>query len=426
MDNITHTLVGVLVGEAIARGPAVTAEVAAQAGGAARSGPGLPGTVRRSLIVMGLAVSSNLPDADLLYTSFASRPLGYMLQHRGYTHTLPGALGLALLLTLACEAWLRWRGLRPSTADRGWIIGSALLGVLLHLGMDYTNSYGVHPFWPFNDSWLYGDSVFIVEPLIWIAAAPLVFLAKTRVARWVIAAVMGVGVLAVVGSGFVPWLPAALFVALLLLSLAAGRLLPARIALLAGVVLWLSVTGLFLAAGHAAARRVDALAQAQFPRAMTWDHVLTPMPADPLCWELLLVQREADQYLVRTARLSLAPTWVAASACRGTGRVTAQTGAVSGASTVVPAPNDAGVQWLQQFSMPARRIPELAARHCLGRAFLQFARVPWATGTDSGWEMGDLRFGNGASFSQLRLGPAAERCAFASVPWLPPRPELAR
>ena len=430
MDNITHTLVGVLVGEAVARGPAACDPApGADQPGASRPASGLAGGVRRSLIVTAFAVSSNLPDADLLYTSFASGPLVYLLQHRGYTHTVPGALVLALLLYLACEGWLKWRGLKPSTADRGWIAGSALLGVLLHLAMDYTNSYGVHPFWPFHDGWLYGDSVFIVEPLVWIAAAPLVFLARTGIARRVIAVILSLGTVAVVVSGFVPWPAAVVFVALLLASLAAGRWLRPRAALVAGVLIWLGVTAVFVTASHAAGRRVDAVARAEFPQAVTLDHVLTPMPADPLCWDLLLVQTEGGRYLVRTARLSLAPAWIAAGQCRGVGRLTPGGGNTGAGEAAVTEhgrliAGDAGIQWLQQFSMPVGRIAGLAAQHCLARAFMQFARVPWAAAAGPGWTLGDLRFGNGPGFSQLRLGQAAETCTFAPVPWLPPRPEL--
>ena len=36
-----------------------------------------------------------------------------------------------------------------------------MCGTLLHLGMDFLNSYGVHPFWPIQNRWVYGDSVFI-------------------------------------------------------------------------------------------------------------------------------------------------------------------------------------------------------------------------------------------------------------------------
>ena len=48
-----------------------------------------------------------------------------------------------------------------------------MLTSLLHIGMDFMNNYGVHPFWPVDSRWWYGDSVFIIEPLLWAACAPL-------------------------------------------------------------------------------------------------------------------------------------------------------------------------------------------------------------------------------------------------------------
>ncbi len=125
--------------------------------------------------MVSLTVASNLPDVDLLYTSFAGGPLAYVLQHRGYTHTLVGALLGAVLLWLIDLLWLHYRQLRASVAERAWLAAACIGGVLLHLAMDYTNNYGVHPFWPFYDGWVYGDSVFILEPLLWLAAVPLIF-----------------------------------------------------------------------------------------------------------------------------------------------------------------------------------------------------------------------------------------------------------
>src|SRR5262245_49092048 len=78
MDNITHTIIGTLVGEV-----------------AARVAPGgrstLPATTRRNLCVTLAAIGSNLPDADLMYSFFGGK-LNYLLQHRGYTHTILIAL----------------------------------------------------------------------------------------------------------------------------------------------------------------------------------------------------------------------------------------------------------------------------------------------------------------------------------------------
>jgi inner membrane protein len=142
MDNLTHTLVGVLVGEATAH----TVEH--------RSG--LDPSRRRNLLVTMLAVGSNAPDFDLL---ISGGKLDYLLHHRGHTHTFVAALLTALLIYLFCELWIRLRKLRATAADRRCLALAALLGPVLHIFMDMTNNYGVHPWWPFDNRWLYGDAV---------------------------------------------------------------------------------------------------------------------------------------------------------------------------------------------------------------------------------------------------------------------------
>ena len=39
---------------------------------------------------------------------------------------------------------------------------------LTHILLDFTNNYGVRPFWPFWEKWYSWDIVFIIEPLLLI------------------------------------------------------------------------------------------------------------------------------------------------------------------------------------------------------------------------------------------------------------------
>jgi inner membrane protein len=48
------------------------------------------------------------------------------------------------------------------------LFGFAYLAGLGHILLDYTNNYGVRPFWPFAEKWYSWDIVFIVEPIILI------------------------------------------------------------------------------------------------------------------------------------------------------------------------------------------------------------------------------------------------------------------
>jgi inner membrane protein len=48
----------------------------------------------------------------------------------------------------------------------GWLYLTALLSALSHLLLDWTNNYGLRPFYPFNPRWYSGSFVFIVEPVL--------------------------------------------------------------------------------------------------------------------------------------------------------------------------------------------------------------------------------------------------------------------
>jgi inner membrane protein len=48
----------------------------------------------------------------------------------------------------------------------GLLYGFALLGLLSHLLLDYTNNYGIRPFFPFDRHWFAGSFVFIFDPMI--------------------------------------------------------------------------------------------------------------------------------------------------------------------------------------------------------------------------------------------------------------------
>ncbi|MGA8492885.1 MAG: metal-dependent hydrolase, partial [Terriglobales bacterium] len=48
----------------------------------------------------------------------------------------------------------------------GWLFGFAYLAGLSHILLDYTNDYGVRPFWPFSEKWYSWDIVFIADPII--------------------------------------------------------------------------------------------------------------------------------------------------------------------------------------------------------------------------------------------------------------------
>ena len=448
MDNLTHTLIGLAIGEATARlrrGNAERAsegEFRADIDGATNAGPlrgsreGLPWGVRRTLFITLAAVGGNLPDLDLLWSfRFGDRDkLGYLLQHRGYTHTVLGCLALALLLYLGVELWMRGRHLTPSRHNRAELAGMAVFGTFLHLAMDALNSYGVHPFWPLRNDWLYGDSVFILEPLYWVAVAPLLFVVRSAYARVILTAALVAAVVVnfLASGGHVGW-PIA-FVVLIALLLWVGKSASARTAAFASAISMIFVTGTFVLAGRVAAADVEAIAAEHFPSEHLLDHVLTPSPTNPLCWDVLLLETDGDRYSVRHGVLANAPRLITAEQCPD---VTASTH-ITAPLHAVGAPDSAEVRWLGEFEMGRQHLATLVRSYCEAAQLLQFARAPFAVQSSRGWVIGDLRFDREPQLgmSELALGDEPDgavntarrtpefRPCRSSVPWTPPRADL--
>jgi inner membrane protein len=413
LDNLTHSLIGLVAGDAVARSTRATEG-------------GLPADTRRAFFVTVGAIGGNLPDLDLIqsYWGFERDKLRYLLEHRGYTHTLLGCVVLAILLYAVVEGWARFRHLALTREDRLSLAGMALFGTLLHLGTDYLNSYGVHPFWPVDDGWVYGDSVFIIEPLYWLAIAPMFFVVRTVLARIVVAIAV---VLALVANTYMHlaqpawWIGAiAMTVALLI----AGKRSSPRAASLTSAALILCVTAVFLGGGYAASNRVEAMAATRFPGEKSIDHVLSPAPTNPFCWDLLLVQSGDGRYTVRHGVLSNAPALIPSGKCQPIFAGQRTTAPMS----PVQMPSTDEVRWLGEFSISEARLASVMERSCDALALMQFARAPFATEQEGRWIVGDFRFDRepALGLAEIQL-PASEdsRCR-RSVPWTPPRAELLR
>ncbi|MEU8660933.1 metal-dependent hydrolase [Actinoplanes philippinensis] len=409
MDNLTHTLVSVLVAETVHRSLPPSAVLSDRA--------------RRTVAITVMAVGGNLPDADVLYTTWAGSTLDYLLHHRGHTHTVPGALVLSLLLFAAVRLWWWRRKVTPSAGDLWFLAGLSVLATLLHIGLDFTNSYGVHPFWPVDDHWYYGDAVFIVEPLLWACAAALLFVLPSRIGRVLIAVVLVAGLGLSWFTGFVPLIFAALLTALVAGLAALSRFAAPRVALAAGIVAWLALTATFVVTSRTAEDRVEALLADRFPQARTLDVVLTPMPADPVCREVLTVQTTAEQYVLRRAFHSLAPRLITAERCS---RLFPSGAERTAPLTPVAQPSTAEITWDGELAIPAGVLPGLAGDYCAADALLRFARAPWAVADGDGWIVGDLRYDReaGLGMAEVRVGPGRDECPHLPAPWIPPREDV--
>ncbi|HLX28875.1 MAG TPA: metal-dependent hydrolase [Casimicrobiaceae bacterium] len=404
MDNVTHTLIGALLGETADRiAPHAGSETQARA--------------RRTLFLSVMVVGSNLPDCDILYSWWTGNKLDYLLEHRGYTHTVIGALIGSASMLVACEAWQRWRRMDLSARDRGWLVGLAILAPLLHIAMDSFNTYGVHPWWPIDNRWHYGDAVLIVEPLFWAAAAPLAFSLRSLVTRWFVVLPLVAAIYLAVVTQIVTVASIAVFGVLAIAMLALGRYARPVVALVCGIGVWLVTTAAFTIESGLARARVDAYATAQWTHWTTLDRVLTPMPINPFCWELILIQVDGDAYALRRAILSTAPASMLRFQCpmRGMARD------ITALLRPVDAPDAPFLHWHGEIVLARERLRELAASSCEVQALMRFARAPWFTDR----VVGDLRYDRepGLGFAELdltRLPP----CPAYMPPWVPPRSDL--
>ena len=141
---------------------------------------------------LAMTLAAEAPDLDSLWA--AGGPVAGLQHHRGITHTLIGLPFEGLIVLGAVWLFHRWR-VRRATAEAekpcvdasapgvsgdsaiarpltaapvrwGLLYGFALIALLSHLVLDWTNNYGLRPFFPFNPRWYAGSIMFIFEPAL--------------------------------------------------------------------------------------------------------------------------------------------------------------------------------------------------------------------------------------------------------------------
>jgi inner membrane protein len=403
MDNITHSVVGLGVGELIQRSLPAESDPARQ-------------RTRHRLLLSACALASNFPDLDLLYTRLAPAPLGYLLHHRGHTHTLLYLLPQAiLLLALLWALWPNARALlRDSRPARRGLAVALAAGFLLHLGMDSLNNYGVHPFYPFSGAWYFGDMVYIVEPVFWVAfGVPLAMAVPSRRGRIVLLAVLPVVLLYFTLHGYLGWMS---FAALVALGAAVAALrfmhMQSRRALLLALGVALAFVGVQASASLKARQAVTAALVLQDPQSRVLDVALTAFPSQPLCWSFTSIESDGRTYQLRRGHLSLAPALLPPRACPAA----LASDAVREWPVEVP-----GVLLSESWQGSVAALRERAAVDCRLAAWLRFARMPAMDER----EASDLRFGGlpRGNFTTLPLAAPAS-CPFAVPQWGMPRADL--
>ena len=143
MDNLTHSLFGVLLSKA--------------------------GLEKLTPYATPLCVvAANAPDLDVVS---GLDPATYLIWHRHATHgfaAIPVMAAVAVALTLAGARILaRMRGRKVVTFPlrQAWLV--ALLPAASHPLLDWTNSYGLRPWLPFSGEWTSLDLFFIIDFYVW-------------------------------------------------------------------------------------------------------------------------------------------------------------------------------------------------------------------------------------------------------------------
>lgn len=137
MDNLTHTLTGLMLSRA-----------------------GLDRLTPRAGTILMLA--ANTPDIDTV--TALGGVYTYLDHHRGFTHGLPVLPLMALLPTLAAGLWPK----RP--AGFSWLYAYLLacIGLASHLLMDWTNVYGIRLLAPISGDWFRLDITTVIDVWIWL------------------------------------------------------------------------------------------------------------------------------------------------------------------------------------------------------------------------------------------------------------------
>jgi inner membrane protein len=168
MDPIAHTLFGATMAEA-----------------------GLK--QKTALATATLVIGANIPDLDAL-AMFVSNDFGLYFR-RGLTHGIVALLAWPFLLAGAMSGidrllQKRKTARRGPPLNRSWLLGCAFLGVWSHPLLDWLNTYGVRLLMPFNDTWFYGDTLFIIDPWLWLLTGAAVVLARSEswkgISAWIV------------------------------------------------------------------------------------------------------------------------------------------------------------------------------------------------------------------------------------------------
>lgn len=143
MDTASHLLLGTSLAGAACMHPQVAEQ------------PGL-----FSAILTATLIASHAPDFDAItrVRSYAA----YLRHHRGITHAVPAWFVWPIVIGLPIS-WLFQVGDEwPLVLLYTW------LAVMVHIGLDWLNAYGVQAGSPFSTRWLHADVLCLFDPFLFV------------------------------------------------------------------------------------------------------------------------------------------------------------------------------------------------------------------------------------------------------------------
>ncbi len=137
---------------------------------------------KTALATLTMTLAAEAPDIDIV--AYVRGSVSGFVCHRGATHTVWGIplVSAAVLALVFAGHYLRkrWTARTTESPAPAGLAGSskalrprwallylfACLAGYSHLLLDFTNSYGVRPLWPWWPQWYAWDIVFILDPLL--------------------------------------------------------------------------------------------------------------------------------------------------------------------------------------------------------------------------------------------------------------------
>ncbi|HUP49278.1 MAG TPA: metal-dependent hydrolase [Thermoanaerobaculia bacterium] len=237
------------------------------------------------LAAAALVLGANLPDLDaiLYFTGHSDLALGF---RRGWTHGILAIFVLPVILTALLIGFARWRRIEVSPR---WLLALSFLAVLTHPALDWLNNYGMRWLMPFDGTWTYGDSVFIMDPWLWLILGCGWLIGRrptpSLVATWALFSAAIVWVVSGRSPGY-----------LLVVGIVAAVLLGAllwrteRSLATAAVAIASLYIGARLTIHHVTAEHI----RRQIPRVERL--LVSPQPLDPLRWDIVAETPDGYRY----------------------------------------------------------------------------------------------------------------------------------